>query len=67
MLRVDNRREIFVAENVTATSCIRHMNLRHKKVNKYIKDGVVMMVFMKFIDNDNKILTKNLSGDLHEK
>ena len=36
-------------------------------MNEYVKEGVVKIIFVKSADNDNDILTKNLSAELHEK
>ena len=43
------------------------MDIRYKYVNEYVEDGVVKIVFVKSVDNDNDILTKNLSAELHKK
>ena len=66
-VRVDNVRAIFMASNITTTSCTKCMDIKHKQVNKYVEDGVVKIVFAKSAENDNHILSKNLSADLHEK
>ena len=67
MVRVDNVGAIFMASNITNISCSKHVDIRYKYVNEYVKDGVVKIVFVKSADNDSNILTKNLSADLHEK
>ena len=48
-------------------SFTKHVDIRYKHVNEYVKDGVVKIVFVKSADNDNIILTKNLSAEIDEK
>ena len=67
MVRVDNVGAIFMASNITTTCHTKHVDRRYKYVNKYVEDGVVKLVFVKSIDNDSDILTKNVSAELHEK
>ena len=55
-----------MVSNITTTSHIK-LDIRYKYVNKYVKDGVVKIVFVTSADNDSNILTKNLSVELHEK
>ena len=66
-VRVDNLGVIFMASNVNTTSHTKHMDIWYKNVNKYVKDGIVKIIFVKSADNDSDILTKNLSAELHEK
>ena len=63
MVRLDNVGAIFMASNITTTSCIKHMDIRWKYVNQYVNDGVDKIIFV----NDNNIFIKNLSAELHEK
>ena len=59
MVRVDNIGAIFMASNIATTCHTKHVNIRYKYVNEYVKDGVVKIVFVKSADNDSDILTKN--------
>ena len=36
-------------------------------MNAYVENGIIKIVFVKSIENDSNILTKNLSVELHEK
>ena len=47
---------IFMARNVTATSCIKHLGIWYKYVNKYTKNRIVEIVFFKSTRNDSDIL-----------
>ena len=66
MVRVNNMGAIFMTDNVTATSCTKHVDLRYKNVNKYVEDGIVNIVFDMSVANDSGILMKTLGGELHE-
>ena len=59
MVRVDNLGAIFMASNTITTSDTKHVNIRHKYMNKYVEDGVVEIAFVEFADNDGNILSKN--------
>ena len=62
---VDNVGIIFMADNFTATSFTKHVEIRPINVKEYVEDGMVEIVFVKSVKNDSNIHTKNLSGDLH--
>ena len=66
-VRVDNVVAIFMASNINTTSCTKHVDIRYKYVSEYVKDCIVKIIFVKSVENDNNILTQNLSAELHEK
>ena len=41
MVRVDKLDAIFMANNVSTTSCTKHVNIRYKYVNEYVKDRMI--------------------------
>ena len=67
MVREDNVGTIFMASNITTTSCTQHVDIRYKYVNEYPKDRVFENVFIKSADNDSNILIKNLSAGIQKK
>ena len=67
MLRVDNLGAIFMVSNIITTCHTKHVDIRCKCVNEYVEDRVVKIIFVKSAENDNDILTKKLSAELHEK
>ena len=68
VIRVDNTAAIFLSNNVTTNQRTRHVDIRTKFVMQYTgPDGMLKIIFVKGIDNDSDIMTKNVSGDLHEK
>ena len=58
MVRVDNVGAMFIASNITTACCTKYVDIRYKYVNKYVEDGVVKIVVVKFSDNNSNILTK---------
>ena len=56
-----------MAGNATSTIHTKPVDIRQWCVNEYMEDGIVKIVFVKSAENDIDILTKTLSGDLHEK
>ena len=65
MVRVYNIGAIFMASHIITMSCTKHMDIMYKYVNEYVEDGIVKIVFVKFIDKDSNILTKSFSAELH--
>ena len=65
IVHVDNVRAIFMAQNITTSSCTKHVDVRYKYVNEFVEDGVVKIVFVKSKENNADLFTKNLSGELH--
>ena len=59
MVNSDNIGAIFMASNITTTSCTKHVDTRYKYVNEYVEDGVVKIVCVESAENDSNILTKN--------
>ena len=59
-LRVDNVGAIFMASNIVTMSSTKHVVIWYKYVNEYVENGIVKIIFVKSVDNDSDILTKNL-------
>ena len=66
-VRVDNIGAIWMSQNVNTSSRTKHVDIRTKYVNEYCEDGVLKIIFVKSVDNDSDIMTKNLGADLHSK
>ena len=47
-----------MVSNITATSHTKHVDIKYKCVNEYVKDRIVKIVFVKSAENDINILTK---------
>ncbi|CAJ1959428.1 unnamed protein product [Cylindrotheca closterium] len=68
VIRVDNTAAIFMATNVTTNQRTRHVDICTKFVTQYTgPDGILKILFVKGTDNESDIMTKNVTGNLHEK
>ena len=66
MVRVDNGGTIFMVSFNTTTYSTKDTDIMYKYVNEYLEDRIAIL-FVKSADNDNVILTNNLSGELCKK
>ena len=64
---VDNMGALYLAENNSSNSRIRHMEARNLFIREFVRDGVVEVVFVRSEDNRADILTKNVSIILHDR
>ena len=67
VVRVDNIGAIFMAENITATSRTRHVNLRYRFVKQFQDEGFLKIIFVKTADNCSDVMMKNVKAELNEK
>ena len=58
MVRVDDLEAILMASNIATMPHTKHIDIRHKYANKYVKDKVVKIIFVKSAKNDRNILSK---------
>jgi hypothetical protein len=58
---------IFMAENSSAGVCIRHVDTMYHFVQEYIVDAFIKIVFVKSMENNTDIFTKNVSQDIYKK
>jgi hypothetical protein len=63
MIKVDNIGAIFMAENVSATSQRKHIDMCYHFVQEIVVDGFVKIVFVKTMENKSDMFTKNVSGE----
>ena len=64
---VDNLGAIFMANNRSATTRTKHIDLRKHFVNDLVEKGIVKVDFVKSEENVSDIWTKNVSGKLFKK
>ena len=64
IVRVDNIRAIYIAENKSTTPRTKHIDIRTKFVNDYIDDGFIKIIFVKSEENDADIFTKNTTAEI---
>ena len=66
-VRVDNVGAIFLAENATMSQRTRHINIRYKWVSEFIENGEIEVIFVKTLENDADIFTKNVSSSVNDR
>ena len=67
VVEVDNLGAIYMANNETVGGRTRHVDTRYHFVKEFVKNGMVMVVFVKSEDNDADIMTKNVRQNLYMK
>ena len=66
-VRVDNVGDIFMANNVSAKICTKHIDIHTKYVNEVIEDAICKIIFVFSEENTSDIMMKNLKSDLYSK
>ena len=56
-----------MAENPGISQRTKHVDVRFKFVNELVNDGFLEVIFVKTLENDSDIFTKNLSVELQNK
>ena len=65
-VKVDNKGSIFVPNN-SVVKRTKHIHTRYLMIREYIKDGIVMIKFLKSPDNVSDIMTKNTNPEVFMK
>ena len=63
----DNIGAIFLAGNSTSGQRTRHIDIRYHYVRELVEQGIINISFVKTLENDADVYTKNLSADLFNK
>jgi len=58
-IKVDNAGAIFLANNRALGQRTKHVDTRYHFVRNYVEDGILKIVYVKGVDNDADIMTKN--------
>ena len=67
VVRIDNVGAIFMAENISSSARTRHIDVRLKFVNDFIKEGEITVMFVKSEGNDSDVFTKNTKAEVNDK
>ena len=67
IVRCDNVGAIFMAENSSSGVRTRHVDTRYHFVREHIVDEFIKVVFVKSVENDADLFTKNVSKDAYTK
>jgi len=64
---VDNVGAIFMAENVSTSPRIKHVDVCYHFVREFVGEDFIKIIFIRTKDNRADIFTKNVVGDLFDK
>jgi Reverse transcriptase (RNA-dependent DNA polymerase)/gag-polypeptide of LTR copia-type/Zinc knuckle len=67
VVKTDNIGAIFMSENASTGVRTRHVDTRYHFVREFIEDGFIKVEFVRSVENDADIFTKNVSHDLYVK
>ena len=67
VVRIGNIGAMFMAENISSSARTRHIDVKLKFVNEFIKDGEITVMFVKSEENDSDIFTKNTKAEVNDK
>jgi hypothetical protein len=67
IVRVDNMGAIFMAENASSSTRMRHIDIRWHFTRNLTRDRVIKIIFCKSADNKSDGFTKNVSTEIHER
>lgn len=62
-VRVDNEGDILLTRNCSAGKISKHIDVKYHFVRQYEEEGIIMVEFIRTLDNVEDIFTKNTSGE----
>jgi hypothetical protein len=67
IVRVDNIGAIWMAENASAGSRTKHVELKYHFIRQYVEEGFIRIIFVRTDENTSDVFTKNVSGEIMER
>jgi hypothetical protein len=67
VVKTDNIEAIFMSENALTCFHTWHKDIRYHFVQEFIKDDFIMIEFVRSVENDSDLFTKNVNQDLYAK
>jgi hypothetical protein len=67
IVKTDNVGAIFMSENASTGVRTRHVDTRYHFVREFIEGGFIKIEFVRSVENDSDVFTKNVSQELCEK
>jgi hypothetical protein len=67
IVKNDNVDAMFMAQNSSSGVRTRHVNTRYHFVRKNLEDGITKIEFIKFVENQSDIFTKNVTQEIYER
>jgi hypothetical protein len=63
----DNIGAMFMAQNASSGERTCHIDTRYHYIRENVEDGIIKIEFVRSIDNDSDIFTKNVNHEIYEK
>ena len=67
VVKTDNVGAIFMSENASTGVRTRHVDTRYHFVREFIEDGFIKIEFVRSVENDSDVFTKNVSQEIYQK
>jgi hypothetical protein len=67
VVKTDSIGVIFMSENALTGFCTWHMDTRYHFVQGFIEDDFIKIKFVRSVENDSDLFTKNINQELYEK
>jgi hypothetical protein len=67
IVKTDNIGTMFMAQNASSGERTCHVDTRYHYIRENVEDGIIKIEFVRPIDNDSVIFTKNVIQDIYEK
>jgi len=67
VVKTDNVGAIFMSENASTGVRTRHVDTRYHFVREFIEDGFIKIEFVRSIENNSDMFTKNVSQENYQK
>ena len=67
IVKTDNIGAMFMAQNSSSGLRTRHVDTRYHYIRENVEDGIIKIEFVKSMENDSDIFTKNVTQEIYEK
>jgi hypothetical protein len=67
IVKTDNVGAMFMAQNSSSGVRTRHFNTQYHFVQENLEEGIIKIEFVKSVDNESDIFTKNVTQEIYER
>jgi ketol-acid reductoisomerase len=67
IIKTDNIGAMFMAQNSSSGVRTRHVDTRYHFVGENLDDGIIKIEFIKSVENQSDIFTKNVTQEIYER
>jgi hypothetical protein len=67
IVKTDNIGAMFMAQNSSSGVRTRHVDTRYHYIRENVEDGIIKIEFVKSMENNSDIFTKNVTQEIYEK